>query len=225
MIITDSLGAPRKDLDIIKYEDTWPSKVFELMLKEHNYVNFIFTQKALDTDELKRLVEMNLDLYDKEYLFIHIGIVDCARRVMSKKTLKVISILPLVRNIVNFLARKYHKTLTKLYNINYVPLKRFYSNMDFILKQYSDVKKIFLIPILPAGYVQQKKSFRIQFQIENYNNVLKELSNKYNNVEYLEAIYNSFFPLNEENYISDGYHISKKGHIIIYNEISKILFN
>ena len=76
MIITDSLGAPRKDLDIIKYEDTWPSKVFELMLKEHNYVNFIFTQKALDTDELKRLVEMNLDLYDKEYLFIHIGIVD-----------------------------------------------------------------------------------------------------------------------------------------------------
>lgn len=225
MIITDSLGAPRKELDVIKYEDTWPSKVFELMLKEHNYVNFIYTQKALDTDELKRLVEMNLDLYDKEYLFIHIGIVDCARRVMSKKTLKVISILPLVRNIVNFLARKYHKTLTKLYNINYVPLKRFYSNMDFILKQYSDVKKIFLIPILPAGYVQQKKSFQIQNQIENYNNTLKELANKYNNVEYLETIYNSFFPLNEENYISDGYHISKKGHNIIYNEISKILFN
>ncbi len=223
MIITDSLGAPRKDKEIIFFHDTWPAMVFNLMQNEKKYYNFIYTQKALDTDELRRLVDMNLDLYDKDFVFIHIGIVDCVRRVFSKKALKTISIIPVIRDVINFIARKYHKKITKLYNVNYVPVARFNSNINYILSKFSESKKIYIIPIIPAGSIQQSKSHKVQEQILLYNNSLKEIANNFNNVEYLEGIYKSFFPIDDKNYTSDGYHISKNGHIIIYNYLQNII--
>jgi lysophospholipase L1-like esterase len=223
MIITDSLGAPRKDLEIIHFQDTWPYMVFNLMLENQKYLNFIYTQKALDSDELKRLVDMNLDLYDKKVIFIHLGIVDCVRRAMSKNTLRVVSIIPVIRNITYFIAKRFHSKLTRLYNVNYVPIKRFEKNIMHVLSKFNEAEKIYVIPIIPAGLVQQKKSYKVQEQIIKYNGVLRDVCNSLDNAFFVERVYNSFFPLNEENYTSDGYHISKKGHKVIFNELKKIV--
>lgn len=219
MIITDSLGAPRKGDETIFFIHTWPYKLQKLMLFQYDYYNFIYTQKALDSDELKRLVDLNLDLYDKRFVFLQLGIVDCVRRVLSKKTIKVINILPGIRNVVYFFASHYHKKLTGLYNINYVPIKRFDKNITYVINKFQEAEKIFLIPILPAGKDLSNKSYNVQEQIIYYNSVLKRISESYHNTIYCENIFNSFIPINEKYYTEDGYHISTLGHDVIFNLI------
>jgi len=219
MIITDSLGAPRKESEVVHFNETWPCMLFEYMQTNYGYYNFVYTQKALHSTELRRMVNMNLDLYDSEFVFLQIGIVDCARRVFSEKALRAISFFPLIRNVVRSIARKYHYQLTKLYKVTFVKPDVFRHNIDFVLNKFSHSKWIFVLPIVPAGSAQSKKSYKIIEQIETYNTLLKEVSSMHSNSVFLKSIYQSFLPIVDDNYMADGYHINKKGHAIIFKHI------
>lgn len=225
MIITDSVGAPRKDIEIIHFNDTWPWNVFDYMMKNKKYYNFIYSQKALDSNELRRVVNLHLDLYDQEYIFLQIGIVDCARRVLSKSAIRIINMLPIIRNVIKYFANKYHLKFTKLYKITYTKPSLFYDNILFFLEKFKNAKRVYVIPIVPAGSKQKLKSYKIQEQIDLYNSLLSKATSEYKNAIFLASCIEPFLPINDSLYTSDGYHISKKGHLEIYNAIRLSFIN
>ncbi len=183
------------------------------------YYNFIYSQKALSSKELRRIIDLNLDLYDSEYVILQIGIVDCARRVFSEKAVRFINMLPIFRNVIKYLANKYHLRLTKLYKITYTSPGRFADNIKYFIERFRNSKQIIIIPILPAGSKQKKKSYKIQEQIDLYNSIFINIAQNYQNVEFLAGCIDKFLPIDDSLYTSDGYHISKRGHALILNEL------
>ncbi|PKP11838.1 MAG: hypothetical protein CVU09_03105 [Bacteroidetes bacterium HGW-Bacteroidetes-4] len=223
MIITDSIGAPRNIGTKTYFTETWPYLINKYFIEKINYSHFIFTQQALDSDLLIENLKIKLDLYDKEYIFIQCGIVDCARRVLSKRIQTILSLIPGINHIVKFIAKKFHYQLTHLYNVNYVSEKRYMKNLSTFCQNFPN-SKIFLIPILPAGEQMRNKSYNISYQIHIYNQLLAKLEQELPNVNYLKDVYDSLLN-NEDIFLSDGYHINGSGHLKIYNSILRFIQN
>ena len=90
-----------------------------------------------------------------------------------------------------------------------------------ILKQ-TDVKKIALINIADTNNGNKYRSYGFENNIINYNQVISTLQKKFKSkVELIDL-----FSLSKNNNIilDDGIHISREAHIIIANEIEKVLF-
>ena len=218
MIITDSLGAPRRINTYLPYEKTWPCLLTKYMEINFSYKNFVFTHQGLDSNELVWLIDAKLDLYDSKYVFLHVGIVDCARRVMKKKTQVFISMIPGINYLVKYIANKYHYTLTKLFEKVYVKKTQFKNNLKIVINKFEN-SKIFIIPILPVGPNFKINSYNIDKQIEEYNKIIEDVASNFSYVSFLSSITSEFEKSTHNLYMSDGYHINENAHQIIYNTI------
>jgi len=222
MIISDSLGLPRSQDGInLLYKKTWPYLLFKHVEQNMKLTLSLHTNYGFDSNMLKENIP-NYILYEPKYIFIQIGIVDCARRAISKKTLSVLSKIPLINKITKKITSKYHYELTKFFNITYTSKKDFSRNIETFLRNFNS-SKIFIIPILPVAEPMKKKSFNIETQINDYNNIIKEISDKYNNVTYLENIFHDLKAEIEQYVYSDGYHLNEFGHNILFNKIKEAL--
>jgi len=220
MIITDSLGAPRKISHTLKYEETWPSLLSNWYLQNKKYNHFVFTHQGLDTHQLVELTKQKLDLYDKNEIFLHIGIVDCSRRVLSLKAQRIINILPGIRWVIKRIAHKYHFELTRLYKVTYTKEKVFKENLEFFFNTFSS-SVIYVLPILPVGDNFKRKSFGIDKQIDTYNKILFQLNVENENVVFFKELSELFIISHDSLYMNDGYHLNKNAHKAIYEYLIK----
>lgn len=224
MIITDSLGAPRKVSTVLPYKKTWPCLLSEYMEQNFNYNNFVYTKQGLYAKTLREYVDMKLDLYDTGYVFLQMGIVDCARRVLSEKAFRTISMFPGIRDIVRFFAKKYHIKLTKLYKVVYTNEKDFKKSIEYFISKFNS-SRIYIIPILPVGDKHRAVSYGIDYQVKKYNEIYKQIAQNNSHIYFMESIIHKMTPVNNNMYMNDGYHINENAHQIIYEELVNNLKN
>ena len=211
VILGDSLGMPRLEEDL-KYSDTYPC-----LLKEANFDVINRARRANDTFKQSEPLNLSDDISDFEgdIYIVHLGIVDCAPRIFSKKESKILSLLPgSIRKLITNTASKYRNQITKYRNITYVNSKDFEKNLKKIINHIAKNKKIILIKILDTDDNIKERSFNIASNINTYNEIIEQVALEYE-CDLIDP--NLLFCTNK--LLEDGIHINLDMHTCLTSEI------
>lgn len=215
VILGDSLSMPRRQ-EGLTYQDTYP-----YLLEQSGYDVINRSKRANDTFKQNESLNLSDDISDFEadIIVIHLGIVDCAPRIFTKKESKILSILPLkIRKIIITLFSKYRKQITRFRNISYVTAEDFEINLTSIVEHIGIEKKIVLIKILDTNNLNKRKSFNFDKNIEIYNKVIEKVALQYRCTLIDPNLLNC-----KNKLLPDGIHITPKLHLCLTNEIVKKL--
>jgi lysophospholipase L1-like esterase len=147
-------------------------------------------------------------------IIIQLGIVDAVRRVSSPLLLRIISKIPLIRFVFRYFAKKYHFSLTKLLNIHYADEKRFLSNLENF-KHLNENSKIIPILIAPPGTYLRENTYMVEADIKSYNNIIKKI---------FRSSINPYHNEESDTFLrEDGHHLNDKGHLIVYENLKRVL--
>lgn len=194
-IVGDSLSMNFSERNIF-YRDTYPFKLQYLLdpnkyhvrprNKGGNCVDYQAKPEHLDADILSS---------DSEYIIFQLGIVDCTPRLFSRLQKGIIAVLcrnPITKIFtVAFIKfkQKRRRFFTKYFPKIDVSPKVFEEKYSFILKKIKEskkTKKVFIINIADADEENKQKSYNLEKNILEYNQILKELVDK--NKDFCELI-------------------------------------
>ena len=225
-ILGDSLSLARSENGIF-FKQT-----YSYLLNKKFNGEYLFLNKSKRGNTTKNQINPQ-NIYDdiittnSKYFIIQIGIVDCSPRIISMKEKVILRYFfsEKIQNIYIGFKSKYRRFITRNFPKTYVSLDDFNDNFELliqtILKQ-TDVKKIALINIADTNNGNKYRSYGFENNIINYNQVISTLQKKFKSkVELIDL-----FSLSKNNNIilDDGIHITREAHIIIANEIEKVLF-
>lgn len=220
LIIGDSLAMPRPG---VSYEDTWVYKLIKA------FPEFDLIDKTRRASTSERLVTEGggnnnpygadlLEHYMPDVVIMHLGIVDCAPRYIKKGSLENIilnRIMP--KNVQTRYVEYVKKNRVRDPRKAYVLPDRFRSNLtNYFQRAETHNAKIIAIMILPVTNVFVNKSPYINQSIEDYNDIYRDLSKDFKNVDVVRSFDNS---INLEDITIDGYHVNLKGHDIIFQKL------
>jgi len=214
LIITDSLGAPRAEPELLKYEDTYTYKI-KRFFKEKDVDVYIIAKSGLTSNEIVAFLDYYLSLYDPDLLLMHFGIVDCAPRAFTLNEIKVANIFRF-GFLLKWAGNRYHYFLTKLRKIKRVDVMHFKKNLNHINELcINNEVKLVCIPILAPTSEYIKTSYDINKSINEYNDILKQNSNMVD-IDYYKIELDKIF-------MSDKHHLNAYGCNFIYNETMKLI--
>ena len=227
-ILGDSLDMPRLNESIL-YKDTYAYKLNNMLGSDYLVINR--SRRANTILEQANRQNINDDILssESEYFIIHLGIVDCAPRLFSKKENKILSYIKpgrIARYIVKVKSH-YRYFFTKNFPKVYVSLTHFKEKYNFIVDliiNKTPCKKIFIVNIAKTNKKNEKRSYNFNSNICDYNNIIYDIYEKYEN--YIELI--DFYKMTEENpnlLLDEGIHITKKAHSILSNILYKKIIN
>lgn len=224
IVITDSMSMPRNN---IRYEDTWYYKL------KHKLKSYKFIDKEHRGSMSNRLVSEGggfanilpgsdlLEFYNPDIIIIQLGIVDCSPRYISIYSFgyKVLTKLPFfLQKIYYNFKKKYSKRSSKN---AYISPQIFHNNYkNFINRAIKLNSKIIITEISPVSTEFQIKSPEINISIKRYNNILKKLSDKNENV----FLFSPFYEF-QSNFLIDELHYSKIGHHNFYVNLLNLIKN
>lgn len=204
LIITDSLGVPRSNIPV---EKTWTYQ-FMYRYSTQGHVFYTMTKHGLYSSQLdfEQISDINPDL-----VICQIGIVDCVRRTMSNFTLKVVSHIPLVRNVIHKIVKKYHYKITSVIETHRCSPDLFNKNIQ---KLCDICKNIYFIRIADAGLALKKQVYNCQSDIDRYNSILKEHG----------KIIDPYNGKNADEYLleDDGHHLNDLGNSLVYKSVCEV---
>jgi len=218
LIIGDSSIPPREEL---LYSNTYsallkkkyPESTIELSAKTGTSSRYI----------LKNIIPLTLYGYNPDRVILNYGIVDVFPRpypIMVYKLLSCSGLLPYVDRILK--KTKLYYKLGDLFNFKEVPLEKFKLYSESIIQKLleQNIKHIIIIGIIkPYRILLQSK--KVDYEIRCYNNVLKSLSQKYIEVDYID-IYNDSC---EDFTIWDGYHYTENASNYLTEKIEELINN
>jgi lysophospholipase L1-like esterase len=219
MLLGDSLCLPRNENEKrVRYECLYP-----VLLNNSSGLQIInFSRRSKTIVDIRSEIG-EIVLYEPKVVILHIGIVDCAPRIFSKKEKIMYSRFP--RILRDFVIRNRKKRRTNIQGKN--PLRKVYVNPELFKKTYLEVismlrqelcdLRIIIIPI--SGYLNrlELKSKGFKHNIDLYNQLLYQISNETN----CELLNNSDMLLSSEYYVDDYYHLSETGHIAFFERLLK----
>ena len=206
LVITDSLGLPRKDSSgNIGLDNTWP------YILRNEYEVF---QISLLGETIKYLFDKSLPYSDSyfDYIIIQSGIVDCSPRAISKREKYLIENIPFVGRIFYPLLKKHKIKLREKRDITYTKIED-YKKYIINFKETFKTSKLIFISILPANNEYEKIVPGIQKNILLFNECLKSYAP--NLIEYDLELDNI--------YTSDLHHLNVKGNYFLYNKVKSKL--
>lgn len=229
-ILGDSLALVRPE-DNICEKDLYPYKI-QQALNKRIYVNTkaVKNNTSAIENSLSGLV-YHIQAASASYAIIGLGIVDCSPRLFSKKMKQVLDCatkIPYINKIAHrYIA--YHSNnrfkLTKKKSITETSVEEYRENMKEIisnLQKYNPIEKIFLITIAFPGPYLTERSWGIEQNIRQFNDVLYELSQLNTDLIHLVDVF-SFTQKHPEYILSDGHHISVEVHDFIATEVIHFL--
>ncbi|WP_155401841.1 SGNH/GDSL hydrolase family protein [Chromobacterium violaceum] len=205
LIITDSLGFPRKTPSAVHYQETYVS------LLKHQFPEIDFIHHGRGGGTIAELYDMSSyfhDTLDPDIVFIQSGIVDCAPRALSHTENRLISLLPFVRKPIFFLVRKWSRFLRKVRGISYTSINDFH---EVVCKFNQSFSKVYWVEILPASDEYENHLEGVGVNISTFNKVLK----RYNYIPTED--------FNKEDMLSDFHHLSASGHRKVFERISQVI--
>lgn len=216
LFLGDSLGFPRPDRSILD-DQTWCHLVKKNM-KSHPEFDFFFYMNggAHTKSLLSHRKGGYLAAYDPNIVILQVGIVDSASRALEERTLKFISSIPIVSQIVRKFIKKFHRQLLSIRNIHYVYPDEFRSNLQELKKSFGEVRFI-VIPITPATKDYIHFMPRIKENIPKYNKILNEVFPG----DVINEVYERNAP--EEVLLDDNHHLSELGHKLVAEMVTSKL--
>lgn len=219
VLIGDSLGMPRP-MDAVSYEDTYP---YLLMHSRDDLEIIPRFCRANDTDRQASTQKLNDDILwlKPDIVCLHLGIVDCAPRLLGKLENKVVSLLPssFSSKLLRFLSKR-RAWFTKVRPKVYVSQDRYEENLKIILNsvQRCNAKSIIVGIMMPPQKLRER-SYNFGRNVEVYNNILKQLSVAFK-ATFLDV--NSFLKP-ESHLCNDGIHLNQAGSALLAKKLSKYL--
>ena len=219
LIITDSVSMPRKE---IPYEETW---IYYLKVQFPGY-DFI-DRSSRGTTSTRLVTEGGggidlLETYNPDTVILQLGITECAPRLFKKPGLEYFIVSRVLPNeIKNRYIKFIKKHRVRNPEITDVRPDVFRKNLEnyFARAMKKNIRIIVILILPPSGELLKKSPFAGQ-NIDKYNEIFKELSMLYPNVELL-------YPLrdvdNIDNYMIDEVHLDSTGYRILSEQLREIL--
>lgn len=221
IVIGDSMVLPRME---IHYNLTWLSKLV------NHYPSIEFIDKSRRASTSERLVSDGagagdkirsadlLEYYSPDLVITQIGITDCAPRLYKKGSMlsNILHLLPnlISKSVIRFL-KKYRGRKEKFADV--LP-EAFRKNwQQFFDRCYS--QNVFVICILigiPAKLFVEKSPYILN-AINKYNDILIDLSEKYDNVICVKP----FTTEEIESSALDEFHVNAEGHLLLAEKLIK----
>jgi len=218
IILGNSLSIPRPD-DQVDYVNTYP---YILVKSGYEVINRSRRINDIEIQSTEQNMLDDVDYLRPDYVVIHLGIVECAPRIFSKKNRAYLRILPSkIRNfIINFLS-KYREIITKHRKINYVDIVSFEANFIQVINRIHSRNpsiKIVVININNTNMYNNKRSYGFNSNINNYNDVINKLPFKFP-----INLYVINTNLHKGGLLNDGIHINSVMHKYISDQILSII--
>jgi lysophospholipase L1-like esterase len=176
-----------------------------------------FLKRALNSNELATMRE-DLGFYKPDIIVFQFGIVDCVRRALPRRLLKIVQPVRPLATILHGLARRYHRPLTRLWEIHDVSPARFQRNVTKLIQQVESIgAKACFIPIAAAGRDLATKVFSAQVDIDRYNAILARACRKSSRISLVDP----YKDLDPADYILpvDGHHLNEAGNDLVCNSV------
>jgi lysophospholipase L1-like esterase len=184
VIIGDSLGAPRPWVGV-DLKRTYALQLAAFLGGEFFVANF----SASDNSSARSVNESFLRTYirkaDISYAVIHLGIVDCAPRLLSSFE-RLMGAVAARSRFFNFffkryvsLKSRYRFWLTKRFPRTLVPLPTFEANYRCLINEListNPIRNIYLLDVAYPGGVLLEKSFNILGNINAYNDAIRRVA-------------------------------------------------
>lgn len=223
VILTDSLGRARPDLDIhnkTRYHDIY-GYIIKKYFGEKHEVELCYIDD-LDTEDAVLRSQRMVAYREPDIVIYHLGINDCAPRLFNKNS-RSLFLNPIFRKITrNIFVRimsRYRYRFTKLFQKTYVTKESFKSNLCIMKEEvykYCPSCNFIAISICNAPEHLVQRSFNINKNIDKYNDVLQEVFDEgYVNI-------NVMLPL-DKLLINDGIHLTKQAHKLLAQKIIRII--
>ncbi|OAM92789.1 Lysophospholipase L1 [Pelosinus fermentans] len=217
LIVTDSLGMPRGNVDI---ENTWTRS----FIKEYGgcFEVFTFLKSGLTSNDVISEADQLLGLFKPDIVIFQIGIVDCVRRVLSPNVVKILSRIPIISKYTREMIRKKHYFLTKIHELKYVGTEQFVANIEKI--SYIAHKRgivVAFIKIAGPGNALIESTYGVEEDIDLYNQIINMEVRKHSNTIFVDP----YEGQNLRDYLleEDGYHLNAKGNELVFNSLVSML--
>jgi hypothetical protein len=214
LIVTDSLGAPRDDAEIISFDESWVGQCWShLRAKGHEVI--CITDNGLCAKKLYGMASTKLHLYNADHVILQYGIVDAAPRVLREHE-KLLARALRLSAIVQKIAHRYHAKLSNWRDISLHTPERFdalSARTVAHLRNHQPALRITAIEIAPPPASFIAHSPLIVRNVARFNAILKQHADAL--VHYPENAGDIFLP--------DGHHLNKVGHNLLFTQLCEVV--
>jgi acyl-CoA thioesterase I len=231
IIVGDSLGCPRPWEGV----DLKATYAFQLA-QQLGPGNFVANYSASDNSTVRSVKESFLRTYVRaagaNYAIVHLGIVDCAPRLLSSferaigfVASRVAPFRPVFGAYVKLKAR-YRYQLTRMFPRTLVPKEQFASHYRQLLRElieHNPIAKVFLINIAYPGAILTERSYHILENIQAYNAVIAAFCAEFPGKIELVDLHAKTAERREWITPADGHHLFADAHAWIASRISSTI--
>lgn len=233
-IYGDSISLPRIS-DGVSFQDSWP----ELIKKEFKN-QFSVYNRSIWRNTIIKANEIILgdnsyfgDSSENGILVLQLGLCDCAPRPVPENLREKTAKMPKIfLNLWKWALHKYRPQIQKIKFFRYVNEDDFFRiYVNTLQEVVNKFKYIFIINIPPTNFLIEKQSPGLSESIEVYNKLISNAIDTVNNdnivlVDVNEIISGQLNDDGTNDYIlSDGQHLTKKGHNLYSQMIAEKLNN
>ncbi|PKL19182.1 MAG: hypothetical protein CVV49_02065 [Spirochaetae bacterium HGW-Spirochaetae-5] len=215
MIITDSVSMPRQN---VKYEDTW------IYLFKNRFMEFDVIDRPARGSTSMRLVQEGgggfdlLELYTPDRVILQQGLAECAPRLFKKNGFEkkfINTYLPAkIRSDYIKAVKAKRGRNPEFTDVNHIQFR--YNVSNFAERCAKLNVKLAIIKILKPTDLYLSKSPFIKQNIDLYNSIYHEISERYDNVTIIDPVK----PDIDVNLIClDELHINSEGHKLYFKEV------
>lgn len=222
VILGDSLGLATgiksvQTPDAVEYEETYPY-LLKKSLPEWEIISTCKRSNRIDKQASLQWLSDDIILYKPSVVVIHLGICDCAPRIFNRYESFILSNLPLyIREPITAFFSKHRYFFTKHFKKVYVKKMPFKSNMKKLINTICEINAFpILVSIADTNKRNKEKSYNYDKNIQEYNQILLELSKEYN------LPYINMFEEGDRILLPDGIHLSTEGSKLLANKIFQI---
>lgn len=217
-IAGDSLSMVNSEEELL-YEELYP---YRLQMKLGEEFHLIVRNRRANNSSLQfNWLNLHDDILcnNSRYQVIHIGISDCAPKLISRPEDIVMRLLGMggYRNFYIRFKSRHRRFFTKLFRFQKVPLDKFIKNFTHAINEIREktkIKKVFVLGICDTNDLKKRRSFNIEKHINDYNNALMSVVNLNKDLsEYIDMYSQSRKDMSIM--FKDGMHINQKGHELI----------
>jgi hypothetical protein len=201
LVVTDSLGFPRREPERLRYEDTY------IGLLKAKYPQYDFIHQGYGGATIRELFQ-HTSYFDQTLnpvlVIMQSGVVDCAPRALTRIEQHVISNLPFLKRFLVPLVKRYSPFLRRIRKITYTSPEDFAAYVEQFEKRFSNVTWLGIVPSTPEW---EERVTGIGKQIDLFNAILAR--HKFISTDNLVA----------HDIMSDFHHPNALGHRKIFERL------
>ncbi len=194
LIVTDSLGFPRAEPELVRYEQTYIARL-RAAFPQYDIVHY--GQGGATIDRLYANMSYYSGTINPRFCFIQSGIVDCAPRALKEVELQILKRLPLIGAPTGRLIQRNAAKIRRYRKLQYTPLDQFRACVTQFEQLFARTWWI-TIPSASAAYEATLPGIGVE--IDRYNAVLRSR----NHIDCSD--------FEDADMMSDHHHLGVRGH-------------